>query len=539
MIVDLQENALPAEIQADVCIVGGGPAGITLALELAARKQKVILLESGGENYDARTQALYEGENVGREYYPLRHDRIRYLGGTSHHWGGWCVPLTPGDLEVRDWVPYSGWPISWAELAKYYDRAQVWCELDRLEFDPAAWLEPRFPLLPLNGSQLENYLYKWSPADQWRPPTHFGKVYRERLAKAENVQVVLHANVVDIACTENVASVQSVSARTLEGRELKVSASTFVLAAGGLETPRILLAANRQAPAGLGNDNDLVGRFFMEHLEGVLGHILIDDPRQSRWLASYEKRVLQNERVNISAAIRTSAATQASNKLLNTGFVLRSRVDENSGYVSAKRLASGLIDGRSVNLADDVGNVLTDLDEIALWIHHRRQGTHYEFPMTSDPTKIWTNTEQAPNPDSRVYLDDEVDELGIRRIALDWRLGDLERRTLLQSTRILGEEISRLTNMRVKIEDWLLTDDDELPDPEIVGGHHHMGTTRMADSPQTGVVDGNCRIHGIDNLYVAGSSVFPTGGYANPTLTIVALAVRLAEHLDARVASRA
>ena len=537
MLTDLESGDLEASISTDICIIGGGAAGISMALELANKRWDVVLLEAGGENYDVRTQALHDGENVGRDYFQLLHDRVRYLGGTTHHWGGWCVPLTPGDLQTRDWVPNSGWPISWQELDRFYPRAQQLCELDRLDYDPAAWLEPNYPLLPVNEALVEHYLYKWSPADQRRPPTHFGKVYRDALSAAGNVNVVLHANVVDFRCTDAVEHVNSVIARSLDGQQLQVDAKVFVLAAGGMENPRLMLAANKQMPMGLGNGKDLVGRFFMEHLEGVLGHILIDDTNNARWLASYEKRLLENERVNISAAIRTSDKVQAEKRILNAGLVLRSQVDESSGYVSAKRIALSLQgEGRS-DYVRDLTNVLFDLDEVALWIHHRRQGTNYEFPVTKEPVKIWVNSEQAPNPSSRVFLTDELDELGMPRIALDWKLGEIEKHTLRESITVLAGEVARIKDMRVKVKEWLVAEDDEMPTSEITGGHHHMGTTRMSDSPETGVVDPDCRVFGLDNLYVAGSSVFPTGGYANPTLTLVALAVRLASHLDARLAT--
>ncbi len=540
MITDLQSGELPAELSTDVCIIGAGPAGISMALELtegqlADGQRDVVLLESGGEDYDVRTQALYEGPNIGRDYYPLRHDRIRYFGGTSHHWGGWCVPLVPGDLDFRDWVPDSGWPISWAELERFYPRAQELCELDRPDYDPYAWLEPRFPLLPLNGELLEHYLYKWSPADQNRPPTHFGRVYRDRLAAAERLNVVLHANVTDFECNDAVDHVDTAVVRSLDGNELRVKAKVFVVAAGGLENPRLLLAANGQNPAGLGNDRDLVGRYFMEHLEGVLGHILIDDTDAARWLASYEKRIPEGERLDISAAIRPTFGFQEERQILNAGLVLRSQVDQNSGYVSAKRLALSLKGEGQSNYASDIANVLTDLDEVALWIHHRRAGTNYEFPVTKEPVKIWVNSEQAPNPDSRVMLTDERDELGMPRIALDWRVGAIEKKTLIDSAELLSGEVARLTGMRVELAEWLVDGSDIMPTSEIYGGHHHMGTTRMSDSPQTGVVDSDCRVFGLDNLYIAGSSVFPTGGYANPTLTLVALAVRLAGHIDTRL----
>ena len=532
MIVDLEKDDLPQQIDADICIIGGGPAGITLALELANTSLDVVLLESGGETYSVRTQALNDGQNVGRDYYMLQHDRVRYLGGTTHHWGGWCVPLTPTDLTTRDWVPNSGWPIAWEELERYYEPAQRHCELDRLSYEPAEWLGDRYPLLDFAADTLENYLYKWSPADPWRPPTHFGKVYRDTLASAPNLRVVLHANLTDFDLNDAVSNVRRVSARTLDGRTLDVQARQFVLAAGGIENPRILLNANRQAPNGLGNDRGLVGRYFMEHMEGLVAHIHFENARDAQWLASYQKRMPENERVSVAAAIRTSPAAQQRLQILNTGMVLQANVDSTSGYVAAKRLATSVLDGRGSDVVADAANVVTDLDEVAKWLYHRQRGTQYEFPVTADPADVWVNAEQSPDPSSRVTLCDDRDELGLRKAALDWRLCEQDKRTLIESVKLLGEELARTRRVRVQMNEWLAADGDDLPDDELVGGHHHMGTTRMADSPEFGVVDADCCVHGIDNLYVAGSSVFPTGGYANPTLTIVALAVRLAGRLQ-------
>jgi len=533
MITDLESDDLPESISADICIIGGGAAGISMAVELAGTRWQVALLEAGGESPDSRTQAIYEGKNVGRDYFPLHAARTRSFGGTTHQWGGWSVPLAPGDLRQRDWVPHSGWPIPWQELERFYDRAQELCEIDRLDFDPHAWLEPNFPLLPIDDSLLEHYLYKWSPADPHRPPTNFGVAYRDHLRDSDNIQVVLHANVIDFQCTESVEHVNTTIARSLAGDTLRVEASVFVLAVGGLETPRLLLSSNSQMPEGLGNQNDLVGRYFMEHLEGIAGHILIDKTNNARWLTSYEKRLLPNERVSVSAALRPSDRIQAEKRILAAALVLRSQTDQQSGYVSAKRIALALRGEEKSRYARDLANVLTDLDEVALWIHHRRKGTNYEFPITKDPVKIWFNSEQAPNPDSRVYLTDDVDELGMRKIALDWQLGALEKKTLREATMIFAGEIGRLKKMRVKLEEWLVAAGDDMPTSKVWGGWHHMGTARMSDSPTTGVVDPDCRVYGLDNFFLAGSAVFPTGGYANPTLTLIALAVRLARHIDA------
>ena len=245
----------------------------------------------------------------------------------------------------------------------------------------------------------------------------------------------------------------------------------------------------------------------MEHMEGLVARIHFENTRDAQWLASYQKRMPENERVSVAAAIRTSPAAQQRLQILNTGMVLQANVDSTSGYVAAKRLATSVLDGRGSDVVADAANVVTDLDEVAKWLYHRQRGTQYEFPVTTDPADVWVNAEQSPDPSSRVTLCDDRDELGLRKAALDWRLCEQDKRTLIESVKLLGEELARTRRVRVQMNEWLATDGDDLPDDELVGGHHHMGTTRMADSPEFGVVDADCCVHGIDNLYIAGSSV--------------------------------
>ncbi len=531
----LTEEAHHTNLTADVCIVGAGAAGISMVLELINSGKTVVVLESGGREYSTRTQQLYAGKILDRPYFQLDVDRVRVLGGTTFHWGGWCGPLTQQDLAKRTWVPGSGWPLSWEELEAYYPRAQELCELSYYNYNPADWLEESNPLLPFNSGLLEHFIYQFSP------PTRFGETYFDELKDATNVTVMLNANVTDIECEDSVTAVRHVHAVSLNGKKVTVKARVFVLACGGIENSRMLLTARQQNPRGIGNDHDLVGRYFMDHLEGAVGHVVIGSKEKGRWAGTYEKRLAPGKSTKTLTAVRVSSKMQEQLGILNIAFNFSSNKDNNTGYMSAKRFAIRLesLRGKKDNqyllrghsLKDDVANLITDLDEVAVWIHHRMQGTHYQFPVTDAPVTLQAIMEQAPNPDSRVTLIQEKDELGMPRIALEWRLGKSEKMTLLKSSKILAAEISRATGLRVKLQEWLFSGDEEIP-TTMHGGHHHMGTTRMGDSSTTGVVDKNCQVYGIENLYVAGSSVFPTSGYVNPTLTIVALAVRLAHHID-------
>ena len=526
MLSDLQTDFSQEKIEADICIIGAGAAGITMAMDLIDKPWNVVVLEAGGTQYNKETQNLFAGKNIGREYFDLLHERLRFLGGTTNHWGGWCAPLAPIDLAKRSWVPLSGWPMSWEELEAYYPRAQELCQLGRYDYDPKSWLGDKLQLLDFERELYEHYAYHFSP------PTQFGRVYSAQLKKAKNINVIMHANVVDMVCNDGVSHMQTVQAQTLSGKRLSVSAKTFVLASGGIETARLLLATNKQNAKGLANDNDLVGRYFMEHLEGIVGHIQKDNPNDARWLNSYSKRVVDGQNVQLMSAARLSATAQEKLQVLNVGHSFRSEIDQNTGYLSAKRLAlTALGRKKQSSYLQDMGYILGDLDEIARWVYHRSQGTNYQFPVTNEPAAIWAYVEQEPNPSSRITLIEEKDALGMPRIALDWRVTALEKRTISESSKHVAQEISRLTGMRVQLDEWVLAKDDFISDA-MHGGHHHMGTTRMSDTAQTGVVDKDCKVFGIDNLFIASSSVFPTSGYANPTLTIVALASRLAGHLD-------
>lgn len=521
MFEDLSRLPAGSEIHSDICIIGGGAAGITVARALADAGVKVCLIEAGGFEEDEAGQALYRGTTAGFHYPPLDSGRLRYFGGSTNHWTGYCCPLSDIDLRDRAWLPFAGWPLTSTELAPFYQAAQRICQLGRFAYDPAAWPTPTaFPsLLP---EKLVAGLWQFSP------PTRFGDVYREDLRRADNLRVLLNANAIELLTDAAGRTVTAAAIQPLRGNEASlVRARTFVLACGGIENARLLLLSNRANPQGLGNDNDVLGRFFMDHLEVVTatGFLNLDNPPPFAGFAA--------DGIAMLPALALSEPAQEGAGILNCAASIEPpRDDRPSGYLALRRTVRSLLRGQAPEDWDrDMRSVLMDLDGVASGMLHRVLGGPRRMPATRSGMAIVVRSrcEQAPDPDNRVSLTDERDALGLRKVKLHWRVGAIERQTLRHVTRLVGEELGRLGIARIRIADWLNTDQEW---PKFMNqGFHHMGTTRMCTDPRDGVVDPNCRVHGVDNLYVAGSSVFPTSGYAPPTLTIVALALRLAAHL--------
>lgn len=513
MFTDARSLPDKTSLNSDLAIIGGGPAGITLARAFARSGVDVVLVEAGGLEPDAEVQALYQGENAGIEY-PLEGARLRYLGGSSNHWGGYCRPLDPIDFEQRDWVPHSGWPFGIGELLPYYPAASEIVEIAPAHYDDVNyWRRKTGEDIPdlATGRMRQQYVH-------FSPPTHFGKRYGTELKQAKNIRVLLNANVVEIVAGENGGRAERLAIRTLTGLAHSLKAKYFVVATGGLENARMLLLSNSVVPAGLGNANDLVGRFFMEHPHMVgFGEIVAAD--LGRVPRIFRERV-QADGHTVQVAFNPSEAFLRRRQLLNATFMAgvagEYRSDVKVPPAEPQKAAAHMDMLRASRrfIAGGKGAVKpADPDYIGMWLG------------------IGCACEQAPNPDSRVSLADERDVLGLPKIRLDWRLTEQDRRSIVEHMHSLAREFGALTMGRMVLH----VEDDGLWPVQVNGGWHHMGTTRMSDDPQRGVVDRHCRVHGMENVYVAGSSVFPTSGSANPTLTLVALALRLADHLKERL----
>lgn len=499
-----QAHDIPRDtlLERDVCIVGAGAAGITLARELRGTNRSVCLLESGGLSGDPQTQDLYAGQTSGgfiggRPGYPLR-SRLRFFGGSTNHWAGICRHLDPIDFEARSWIPNSGWPFDRSVLEPFYTRAAALLSVRPFSYgapDRAGGSDgsPAFDA----DVGIEDRVYHLSPA------VRFGERYRADLADAPNVEVLLHANAINLQSDPEERHIEHVDVAGLEGQRFRVRARTYVLAAGGLENPRLLLASNRVRSAGLGNAHDVVGRYFMDHVFHLRdpGEAVFAESEHGLTLYEVSSRDVLSQRRY--ALFGLSPELQRRHRVANHGY----------GRLTFRREPSSLERG--------VGSLTAEIAALA--------GARGDAQ-----TGAWVgiSSELVPDPDNRVTLTSERDALGMPRLRLHWRLAEEDERGLERGFRAFAAEAGRSLRARVRVK---LTPRYRWRRLQVA--QHHIGTTRMHDDPKRGVVDPQCRVHGIDNLYVAGSSVFPTCGQSNPTFTIVALTLRLSEHLKERPGS--
>lgn len=465
MITDAREN-LPQVLEAEVAIAGGGPAGIVLALELAEMGRKVLLIEGGGLESPEGGMSLYQNSTSGRSY-PLTGSRLRWLGGTTNHWGGWVRPFDERDFSDEPTGEMPGWPIGAKELGGWYRRAADWCEVGSDEYDPVRiGLEERARLLDLSDTGFRHRIFRFSP------PTRFGARYRAALEQSDKIDCRVNLNLVGLEQSDT--RVRRARAVTLDGEACTVRADHFVIAMGGVENARFLLD---QAIVP-GNQSDMVGRCFMDHFGFTPGLMLAAESLQ------YERGQFPGE--DLMTVIAPQPGTEGPNSCV---LVKATAPDD---VLPPAYWSNPAIGGNSAG--------------------------HYSLSMINAPT---------PHPKSRITLTEERDALGMRRPNLHWHLPSAEFRPVIALFERWMDALSAKNQARIK---W---DRKDAPGPDdFVGvGYHHMGTTRMSSSPDHGVVNPDGRVWDRDNLYIAGSSVYPDAGFSNPTLTLVALAARMAEHL--------
>ncbi|HEY4092522.1 MAG TPA: GMC family oxidoreductase [Luteibacter sp.] len=550
MILDYLDGSVPADHQADLCVIGAGPAGIAIARAFVGTSIKVCLVESGGMAGEDRSQALNEGTANGGASFDMAHSRMRVFGGSCTLWGGGCIPLADSDLEPRDWVPDSGWPLRYADLEPWYAKARDYCHIDPVhgfgpgQFDGPAQRKP----LDLDPEALVNLLFA-------RSPILFGEAYRDDMRAAPNITVLLHANLMELEANASGTVVTRARLGALTGRRGHVTARHFVLAAGGIENARLLLLSDSVAPCGLGNDRDLVGRYFMDHPRGTIGSIRSETP--DRLTQPYE-RAIGKVRLPVSPEIGLANAAQRRHRVLNgrvhpfavegtlpkgiralrnVRAALRPPSRDEATLLEA-RLSAAMTNGPTASAVAVPPNLA--LSAVSLGLHIGdvlravAQKVSDKPTVRSERVELVGFFEQAPNRDSRVTLGHTRDALGLRRVNIDWRLTELDRYTYRTLTSLSGQPLAEACGGTFDAADW--TRDDSAT-PEVFGTAHHMGTTRMSTDPSSGVVDTDGTVHGMHNLHVAGSSVFPTSGWAFPTFTLIALSLRLAEHLRVLLAA--
>jgi choline dehydrogenase-like flavoprotein len=535
MFIDSRQLDSAARIDATVCIIGGGVAGLTIALEMERLGISTCLLESGGFTPDDATRDLYRGKDVGLPYRFADGCRSRYLGGSSNCWGGWCRPLDAWDFTRRPWIPHSGWPFGIGELAQYYLRTHAVLRLGAQNYAPDFWTaeinRADVRRLPLSSGKVRDTI------SQFSPPVRFGSLYRGDLTRARHVRVYLWANATNLAAARDGNSLRQVEAATLCGRKFSVKARFYVLACGGIENARLLLASNGVQRDGLGNANDLVGRYFMDHPRMMSGRV--------EFAPGWRRNKLYDIKYHYKNAAVAAGGTQIAAQLALTEPVLASegllnaRVWFCSTFPGEGSAAAAALFRYKQALLNKDQPGWRPLADAAVMARHPLDTLGYGMTRLLQPrclisgVRFQAIVEPEPDPDSRVSLSaTERDALGMPRVRIDWRLGSNVQRTFDRTLAIIGAELELSGVAGVTLDPPL--QGGAWPsslDPE--GTWHHMGTTRMHDSPRHGVVDRHCRVHGVGNLYLAGSSLFPTAGANFPTITLTALALRLADHLAA------
>ena len=546
MIIDAGELQDGQTLSAAVCIVGAGAAGITMALEFAAASIDVILLEAGGLKAEAQTQALYEGVVVNeRLHSPTDRYRQRRFGGTTTIWGGRCMPLDPIDFERRDYMPNSGWPIALESLERFYPKANLLCEAGEFAYTAGAAFQRE--LRPMIDG-FESPHFTTDTLERFSCPTDFGARYGQRLRTASTVRVVLHANVTDIRLVADGNQVDAVTFRTLGGKTNEVRARHFVLATGGLEVPRILLASRAVQTSGIGNQHDAVGRYYMCHLAGTIGALKIDGPLGAVW-NGYD---VSDEGIYCRRRLALTAATQVRQRIGN--FVARlhhpriTDPDHRNAILSALFLAKFVIPyeygkrlhgdesasiGTWMKHVRNVAGGSLDAAGFAWHMLKDRKLAARKFPSIIIKPKanlfsLDFHAEQEPSHDSRVSLVDERDALGMPKMKVDWRYTQNDIATVSRAIGLFADDIATSRIGAFSYDPASI--EFEMTRYGAYGGHH-IGTARMGDDPRSSVVDADCKIHGIENLFVASAAVFPTSSQANPTLTVVTLALRLADRI--------
>lgn len=492
-------------IEADLIIVGGGMAGLAMAYEFIGSEVQVVILESGGPDPDVEIQSLYDGTGTmsgpGNPDLPINsylgQSRVRALGGSGHVWGGKCGPLDAVDFEARPEVALSGWPFGRVELKPFFDRACDRLRLPRFPVDAGPPEGPALPALGAPDGALRPSPRAYSPVSGRVDPQGFA-AFRDAPGQAPNIHVHLHANVTDIRLAAD-GSVDRLEVRCLTGTSHIARAGAYVLATGGVENARLMLASRNDRPEGVGNAAGWVGRCFQGHVVITTGD---NDPRGEAEIA-------------FTTGADLSLYDNGARDRPHAVFVLAPEVQRRLG-------AGNCTLTLSIRPKPDAPaeTVVAAAAQLAAAVEG------------SGPRRLdyFLMSEEAPNPDSRIVLSDQADPLGQPRAHLDWRYTQADWDSLAASARAFAIAFGAQGLGRVC---WPIESGQVIA--SMGPSRHHMGTTRMAVDPARGVVDADCRVHGMSNLYVAGSSVFPTSGLVNPTLTLTALAIRLADHLKTRL----
>jgi choline dehydrogenase-like flavoprotein len=509
MFKDLRYISSESTLTYDICIVGTGPAGISVAKQLLGTGHRIVMLESGGELPESKYQQLNKGENSGPSFLSLDASRLRCFGGASKLWAGYCSPFKSDEFDKKSFIPLSGWPISLDDLKIYYKQAAKMLGISYKKFYSKDYFQNTFDGISFkefdrDNSFLSGNVFQVSNAKN----RDFGEKYKTDFKSSVNTDVIFHSTVTELNLNSTGRDVQSVLIADLDGNKATIKAKIFVLACGALENPRILLASNKHYKNGIGNINGFVGSCFMSH-PGVsnVGEI---------HKTSLEE-CISKDKYDDSYIVRFEMSSRERSKQKVLRHLLS--ISQYRDLTNPRTYISGRVFSEFDKLVDNF-NFVSSVKKTACRINGEYS------------SKLWNLTvalEQPPRLSNNLRLHASHDDLGMPKINMYWDdISKIERDTVIKSVKTMARELG-ITNIgRIKFKSELLTGKSyKINDPV----NHHIGTTRMSNDSETGVVDKNCKVFGISNLYVAGSSAFATSSVVNPTYTIIAMSLKLGEYL--------
>jgi choline dehydrogenase-like flavoprotein len=512
VIHDLLTETPQTGFVADVCIAGAGAAGITLAVEFARKGKKVLLLEGGGALREESSQALYDSEIVGLPHRGIHTGRIRVKGGTTVRWGGQILELDARDFTARPGVPDSGWPFPKSELTSFYERALDLEGLADVErSDQAVWRNLGLPFTQF--TDLDAYLSRWCPEP------NFARLHNKTLTTHINIHLWLHASVVELITDGDTAI--GLRCRTLTGVEATFRAKHYIFALGGIESSRFFL---QPRPGGLRwNRSGLLGQHFQDHID--CNAAAVEPLHLANFHETFDPIITHG--FKYLPKLRLPPHLQAELGILNIGSTMAFE-DTGKARMQAKHTIRNLMRGRFREVTRDN---LSHTAKHAPMLFRQAWRYYIQRRAYAPPTVrifLRIHCEQEPTSRSNITLTNQRDPLGLLRIRFDWQISERELETIRQYVLIAQRSIAGVARI--------------IPDPDLMSGNpsflarcddsnHHMGGMRMSPSDATGVVDHNLRLYGLSNTYICSSAVFPCSGFSNPTHTVLALAVRLSDHL--------
>ncbi len=562
MIEDLSAASGTMIRRGTVAVIGTGPAGVTLALELARRGVDVLIVESGGLSEDAAHQDLVAaGEFDPNSHAPLTMTHLRQVGGTSNIWGGRSIPFDPLDFEAREVIGGARWPISYEEIAPYIPAACQWLDCGRPVFSASE--VPTMPTTMFSG--LADDEVSTSTLERWSLPLSMKQSYLADLGKHPRIRLVTGLTCTEIETDPESCRATGLQCRNLVGGEARIEAELFVIAAGGIESTRLLLSSTGPQGGALGNESGQLGRWYQAHVQGVASDIhfirppgdAIDYVRDVD--GSYVRRRFaftpEFQRAqglpNIVAWVdnpEVADARHGCGELSTVYLALKSPLGPMvAGEAQRLSITGTFIPGtpyggaEASSPAQHLRNIARHPIRTARFmagfgsmrlLTRGRKAPGFMVHNDHEVYPFEYHGEQRPNSDSRIWLTEQRDALGMRRVGIDLRFTDDDVEGVVRAHEhwdnyLQANRIGRL----VYVDD----DPRTAVRRRLGGGFHQVGSTRMSASAADGVVNADLKVHSTDNVFVASSSTFVTSSHANPTLMIAAFAVRLAEHLATKV----